>query len=245
MGRWIRRDSSFRKLLESDSLLRPPITPNILDSKFLPGDNVECLCFNPEPADKVWQQRAAAVLEEKSNVKAWPFRSHYVLSCTWVPCLKAVTSLSSRGLPWLLSLVSTRRFYKRFLIALTFSTIFYTCHSLKFVYSEIMRRVTLCLEQHLMDMFPEPSPNKNSLRKESLNLGMCVQLWVVAWLTVLPLICEPFLGAVTNSIAIISGLQENCVQRRYLWFINLKMPSIWNQYVSSNYTGRNSPLSFC
>ena len=64
-----------------------------------------------------------------------------------------------------------------------------------------------------MDMFPEPSPNKNSLRKESLNLGMCDQLWVVAWLTVLPFICDPFLGAVTNSIAIISGLQENCTKK--------------------------------
>lgn len=115
--------------------------------------------------------------------------------------------------PWIISLVSTQRFYKRLLIALTLSTIFYACHSLKFVYSEIMGRVTLCLEQHLMDMFPEPSPNKSSLRKESLNLGMCVQLWVVAWLIVLPLICDPFLGAVTNSIAIISGPKENCEKK--------------------------------
>lgn len=87
----------------------------------------------------------------------------------------------------------TQRFYKRLLALGLVYNIFMHCHSLKFVYSEIMGRVTLCLEQHLMDMFPEPSPS--SLRKESLNLGCVVQLWVVAWLIVLPLICDPFLGA--------------------------------------------------
>ena len=71
------------------------------------------------------------------------------------------------------------RFFKDLLIVLTLSTICYTCHLLRSVYSEIMGRVTLCLEQHLMNVFPEPSPKKK-LRKESLNLGICAQLWVVS-----------------------------------------------------------------
>ena len=156
-----------------------------------------------------------------------------------------------------LSLVNTRGFCKRLLTVLTLSTIFYACHSLRFVYSEIMGRVTLCLEQHLMDMFPEPSPNKNSLRKESLNLGMCAQLWVVAWLTVLPLICDPFLGAVTKSITITSDPHENCAkeillvhqlgnalehetnmypqitQERRALFPFVRCPSIW-KYLNQN-----------
>lgn len=56
--------------------------------------------------------------------------------------------------------------------SLDLSAIFYTCHSLRFTYPEITGRVTLCPEQYLMNVLPEPSPKKNSLRKESLNLAM-------------------------------------------------------------------------
>ena len=52
-GKMDEKGLKLQKLLESDGLLRPPITPRIPDSKFLPGDNVECLCLNPEPADRV------------------------------------------------------------------------------------------------------------------------------------------------------------------------------------------------
>lgn len=55
---------------------------------------------------------------------------------------------------------------------------------------------------------------QQKLRRESLNLGICAQLWVVAWFTVLPFVCDPFLGAVTNSIIIISGPKKT-IQRSY------------------------------
>lgn len=59
---------------------------------------------------------------------------------------------------------------------------------------------------------PELTQQKLTLGKK-VKFRMCVQLWVVAWLIVLPLICDPFLGAVTNSIAIISGPKENCEKK--------------------------------
>lgn len=51
------------------------------------------------------------------------------------------------------------------------------------------------LEQHLMNVFPEPSPNINPLRKESLKLGICGQLWAAVWFALLPFCLQPILGS--------------------------------------------------
>lgn len=148
--------------------LRASPTPAISDSKFLPEDSIEYLCPSPELDDRLGEEgrwKVVAALDEKSISKpkrrqrsyTWPHSNHYILSCTMVPGLQAVTSLSNSSYP-----SEYMRFFKDLLMVLTLSTVFYTCHLTRSVHSEIMGRVTLCLEQHLKNVFPELSPNKNS-----------------------------------------------------------------------------------
>lgn len=105
---------------------RFPLTPRVSDSKFLPVDNVEYLC--PDPV-RWWRvDKTATALDEKPNVKAWrgagpthlTTRSHQVLFCSLVPCLKAVTSLlKQRPAMSPLTLGSTWEFFRSLLIVLT------------------------------------------------------------------------------------------------------------------------------
>lgn len=60
--------------------------------------------------------------------------------------------------------------------------------------------------EYLMNVFFEFLFNKNFFGKESLNLEMCVWLWVVVWFVILFFVWDLFLGVAINSIILILGL---------------------------------------
>ena len=94
-------------------------------------------------------------------------------------------------------------------MALTLSTIYYTCHSLRLVYSEITGRVTGSWDSIWGMCSLNPHPTKTHLAK-SLNWGMYAQFGAMDPFAVLSLVGHPLLGAVTNGITWTSGPQENC-----------------------------------
>lgn len=131
----------------------------------------------------------------------------------WPPCKTGACHDSSYPSEYM-------RFFKDLLMVLTLSTIFYTCH-----FTEV------CLLWNygegdivLGTAFDECIPwtlTQQKLRKENLNLGICSQLWIVAWFTVLALVRDPFLEARTSSIITTSDQQENCKGATF-------SPSTWN-----------------
>lgn len=83
----------------------------------------------------------------------------------WPPCTTGDSHDSSYPSEYM-------RFFKDLLMVLTLSAIFYTCHLLRSVYSEIMGRVTLFLEQHMMNVFLNPHPTKTQKREAEFR-NMC------------------------------------------------------------------------
>lgn len=79
-------------------------------------------------------------------------------------------------------------------------------------FSEIMGRMA-CSWNSIwwMCSLNSPHPTKTHLEKESPNLGRrWAQSGVVDWFAVLPFVCNPFSGAVTNSTTFTTGQGETC-----------------------------------
>lgn len=74
-------------------------TPRVSGSKFLPGDNVECLCPHAEPDDRFGNEggwKAASALDEKSMSKPKRGQSSYANHAAITVSCPALWSYASR-----------------------------------------------------------------------------------------------------------------------------------------------------
>lgn len=130
----------------------------------------------------------------------------------FVPGPKAVTSLSNRDLPWLLSVWWVHEGSARDSYALDLAYNILYLLLTEVCFSEIMGRMA-CSWNSIwwMCSLNSPRPTKTHLEKESPNLGRrWAQSGVVDWFAVLPFVCNPFSGAVTNSTTFTTGQGETC-----------------------------------